>query len=127
MSVDDPVFNLGGDTAPTVDDNKDRGIQFQWHNGTAAKVGFFGFDDSTGKFTFIPDATNTSEVFGGAAGTIVANLEGVVTAAAGSVAVTQTAGDNSTKIATTAFVTTAAAAVAQAANDASLAYAIALG
>jgi hypothetical protein len=62
-----------------------------------------------------------------AAGTIVANLEGVVTAAAGSVAVTQTAGDNSTKIATTAFVTTAAAAVAQAANDASLAYAIALG
>ena len=35
--------------------------------------------DSSGKFTFIPDATNTSEVFSGTAGTLVANLEGNVT------------------------------------------------
>ena len=39
-------------------------------------MGFFGFDVSTGKFTFIPDATNSSEVFSGTAGTVVANLEG---------------------------------------------------
>jgi hypothetical protein len=44
-----------------------------------AKVGFFGFDDSTGKFTFIPDATNTSEVFSGTKGTIDADLTGNVT------------------------------------------------
>ena len=79
VTIDDPIFTLGGDTAPASDDNKDRGIEFQWHNGTAAKVGFFGFDDSAGKFTFIPDATNTSEVFSGTAGTIVADLEGDVT------------------------------------------------
>ena len=54
-TVDDPVFTIGGDSAPGSDDNKDRGIEFRWHNGSAAKVGFFGFDDSTGKFTFIPD------------------------------------------------------------------------
>ena len=78
VTIDDPIFTLGGDTAPTSDDNKDRGIEFQWYD-TAAKVGFFGFDDSTGKFTFIPDATNTSEVFSGTAGTIVADLEGNVT------------------------------------------------
>jgi hypothetical protein len=82
VTVDDPIFTLGGDTAPASDDNKDRGIEFRWHNGAAAKVGFFGFDDSVGKFTFIPDATNTSEVFTGTAGTIVADLEGTIQTAA---------------------------------------------
>jgi hypothetical protein len=70
MTVDDPIITLGGDTAPASDDNKDRGVEFRWHNGTVAKVGFFGYDDSTGKLTFIPDATNTSEVFSGSLGTI---------------------------------------------------------
>ena len=70
VTVDDPVFTLGGDSAPASDDNKDRGIEFRWHNGSAAKLGFFGFDDSTSKFTFIPDATNTSEVFSGTKGDI---------------------------------------------------------
>ena len=79
VTIDDPIFTLGGDTAPASDDNKDRGIEFNWHNGSVAKVGFFGFDDSTGKFTFIPEATNSSEVFSGTAGTIVADLEGDVT------------------------------------------------
>ena len=79
VTVDDPIFTIGGDSAPGSDDNKDRGIEFRYHNGSAAKVGFFGFDDSAGKFTFIPDATNSSEVFSGTAGTIVANLEGNVT------------------------------------------------
>jgi len=69
VTIDDPIFTLGGDTAPGSDDNKDRGIEFRWYSGSA-KVGFFGFDDSTGKFTFIPDATNTSEVFSGTLGTI---------------------------------------------------------
>jgi hypothetical protein len=79
VTVDDPIFTLGGDSAPGSDDNKDRGIEFRYHNGSAAKVGFFGFDDSAGKFTFIPDASNSSEVFSGTAGTIVANIEGNVT------------------------------------------------
>ena len=35
----------------------------------------FGYDDSTGKFTFIPDATNTSEVFGGTKGEIDATVD----------------------------------------------------
>ena len=76
MTVEDPIITLGGTTAPTVNDNKDRGVEFRWHNGMVAKVGFFGFDRSSQKFTFIPDAINTSEVFSGAKGTIVANLEG---------------------------------------------------
>lgn len=76
VTIDDPVFTLGGDTAPGADDNKDRGIEFRYHNGTVAKLGFFGYDDSTGKFTFIPDATNTSEVFSGTKGVIDATILG---------------------------------------------------
>lgn len=75
VTLDDPIITLGGDTAPASDDSKDRGVEFRWHNGTVAKIGFFGFDDSTGKFTFIPDATNTSEVFSGTKGTLDANIE----------------------------------------------------
>ena len=71
-TLDDPIITLGGDSAPGSDDSKDRGVEFRWHNGSAAKVGFFGWDDSIGKFTFIPDATNSAEVFSGTAGTIVA-------------------------------------------------------
>jgi len=65
VTIDDPVFTLGGDTAPASDDNKDRGIEFRYHDGTNAKLGFFGFDDSTGRYTFLTGATNTSEVFSG--------------------------------------------------------------
>ena len=72
-TVEDPVFTLGGETAPTSADNKDRGIEFQWYDGltTTAKIGFFGFDDSSGKFTFIPNASNTGEVFSGTSGDVV--------------------------------------------------------
>jgi hypothetical protein len=72
VTVDDPIITLGGDTAPESDDNKDRGVEFRWHNGTSAKVGFFGYDDSAEVFTFISDATNSSEVFSGTPGSIKA-------------------------------------------------------
>lgn len=74
VTIDDPIFTLGGDTAPGADDNKDRGIEFRYHNGTSAQLGFFGFDDSTGKFTFLTGATNSSEVFSGTRGEIDATV-----------------------------------------------------
>ena len=46
VSIADPVFEIGDDSS---DDNLDRGIKFKY-NSSGAKVGFFGFDDSTGKF-----------------------------------------------------------------------------
>ena len=65
VTIDDPIFTLGGDSAPSSDDNKDRGIEFRYHDGTNAKLGFFGYDDSIRKFTGYTAATNTSEVFSG--------------------------------------------------------------
>ena len=82
VTIDDPVFTLGGDAAPTSDDNKDRGIEFRYHDGSTAKLGFFGFDDSTGDFTFLTSATNSSEVFSGTKGNLDINnisLSGSIT------------------------------------------------
>ena len=81
-TVDDPIITLGGDTAPSSDDNKDRGVEFRYYD-SQARVGFFGYDDSytdlgghVGGFTFLHDATNTSEVFTGtASGIIGGNLK----------------------------------------------------
>tara|TARA_R100001463_G_scaffold14733_4_gene38690 strand:+ start:15562 stop:16458 length:897 start_codon:yes stop_codon:yes gene_type:complete len=67
VTIDDPIFTMGGDGNGTNDD-KDRGIEFKWHNGSSAKVGFFGMDDTDNVFRYIPDATNTSEVFSGSVG-----------------------------------------------------------
>jgi hypothetical protein len=69
VTIDDPLFTLAGDTAPSSNDALDKGIEFRWHNDTAAKLGFFGFDESTEEFTYIPDATNTSNVMSGTKGT----------------------------------------------------------
>jgi len=69
VTIDDPLFTLAGDTAPTSNDGLDKGIEFRWHNGSAAKLGFFGFDESTEEFTYIPGATNTNNVMSGTKGT----------------------------------------------------------
>ena len=74
VTIDDPVFTLGGDTAPASDDNKDRGIEFRYHTGSAAALGFFGYDDSASEFVFLTSATNNSEVFGGTDGNLRACL-----------------------------------------------------
>ena len=71
----DPIIVLGSghDGADLiVNDNKDRGIQFQWFDVTN-KTGFFGFDRSTQYFTFISEATITSEVASGTLGDIQAS------------------------------------------------------
>ena len=74
VTIDDPIFTLGGDSAPGSDDNKDRGIEFRYHDGSAARLGFFGFDDSAGAFTFLTAATNSSEVFSGTIGNVTAGI-----------------------------------------------------
>jgi hypothetical protein len=65
ISVTDPIITLGGATAPSSDDNKDRGIEFRYYDNSAARLGFFGYDDSAREFTALVDVTNESEVMGG--------------------------------------------------------------
>lgn len=96
VTIDDPIFTIGGDTAPGSNDSKDRGIEFRWHNGTAAKVGFFGYDASASAFTFVPDATNSSEVFSGTAGDVLFGKINKVTITAPASGATLTIADGKT-------------------------------
>ena len=96
-------MQLGGDSAPGSDDDKDRGVAFRWHNGSAAKNGWFGYDDSASKFTFVPDATISGEVISGTVGNaIFGNIEGTITTAA------QNSITSATGIATLGTITTGA-------------------
>jgi hypothetical protein len=79
-NIADPIITLGGGTgnsAPTADDNKDRGVAFKWvNNGGTTSTGFFGYDDSTGYFTYVQTATITNEVVSGTKGAMDVNLAG---------------------------------------------------
>jgi hypothetical protein len=60
------------------DPAKDIGTCFNWHDGGSsgtsnALEGFFGFDRSSERFTFIPDSTNTSDVVSGSLGDLEFN------------------------------------------------------
>jgi hypothetical protein len=65
VNIQDPIVSIGGITLPTEDDDKDRGIEFKWHDGASSKTGFFGMKDSYNRFVYIPDGTNNDEVFSG--------------------------------------------------------------
>jgi len=78
VRITDPIITLGGLIGSTPDP-KDRGIEYYWTTGTAgstgtggSKLGWFGLKRDTGRFSFIPDATNTSEVISGPLGDIEA-------------------------------------------------------
>ena len=102
VTISDPVFEIG---ESNTDDNLDRGIKFKY-NSSGAKLGFFGYDDSTGNFTFIPDATDNSSVFSGSVGTIAANLSGLATTATTVMGATQSNITSTPNLATIGTITT---------------------
>ena len=63
VNIADPVFEIGADSS---DDNLDRGIKFKYNSG-GAKIGFFGMDDTDGKFIALSSATDNSSTFSGTA------------------------------------------------------------
>ena len=74
----DPMIELQtavGGGAPGTETTKDVGLLMNYHNGSAAKQAFAGFDDDLEKFIFIADATESgTQVISGTAGTIHANF-----------------------------------------------------
>ena len=82
VNIADPVFEIGSDSS---DDNLDRGIKFKYNDGSA-RVGFFGMDDSTGKFVALSSATDSSSTFSGTAmNGVFGNLEMVNASLSGSI------------------------------------------
>ena len=64
MTLDDPVITLGGDTAPSSADAKDRGVEFRYYD-SQARLGFFGWDLTASRYAFYHNATNSAEAFSG--------------------------------------------------------------
>lgn len=76
--LEDPIILLGGTGEITSNDGKDRGVAARYYSASTSPTGnfvFFGWDNSTNKFTFIPDATFTNEVAAGAIGELDANID----------------------------------------------------
>ena len=101
LVVDNATIAMGltNGAAPGADSGFDLGIVPHWHTGSGAKTAFLGVDVSTSasapKLTYIPDASFSSSVVSGTAGTIVANLEGTITGASGSTVGNLTLADGS--------------------------------
>ena len=76
QTLSDPIITLGGASAPSADDNLDRGVVFRWHDGSNPKIGFFGFDDSDSDFMFIPDSDGTNAYGPAGGGTDLADYGG---------------------------------------------------
>jgi len=80
ITINDTVQSGGISTTTRLtittgyDTNTDRGVAFSYNTGVGGtggnKLGFYGYDDSTGYWTFIPTATNTSNVISGVKGTL---------------------------------------------------------
>ena len=64
VEVADPIFTIGDDSS---DDNLDRGIKFKKNDGSAS-AGFFGHDNSTGRFVYYKNVTDTGSVMSGSLG-----------------------------------------------------------
>jgi len=69
-NIQDPIVSIGGVIGPVVNDAKDRGIEFKWAQNGITKTGFFGFQNLTNRFVFIPDGTNIYEVYYGSYGDV---------------------------------------------------------
>lgn len=70
VNIRDPIVSIGGVIDLTQDDNKDRGIEFKWHDGVDSKTGFFGMKDESNRFVYIVDGINNDEVFSGISGDV---------------------------------------------------------
>ena len=72
VTLEDPVFKIGSGTA-----GKDRGVEFAYHDGSNAALGFFGMDDTDDKFKYFTAGTNSNETYSGTAGgAVFGTIEG---------------------------------------------------
>jgi hypothetical protein len=69
----DPILTIANNPlGVSSTDIKDRGVEFYYYDDIAntTKLGWFGYKKSTGKFTFITNATNTDEIITGSIGSL---------------------------------------------------------
>lgn len=67
----DPIISLA-DYTLVSNDLKDRGVEFNYFDTetNSTKLGWFGYKNATGRFTFITNATNSNEIISGDIGNL---------------------------------------------------------
>jgi hypothetical protein len=72
VKIKDPIVTLANESSY---DNKDRGIEYNYLLTTtgSSKLGWFGWKNTTNRFTFYSDAINTNEVISGTIGNVEIN------------------------------------------------------
>jgi len=85
VTIEDPILTVGGDTPATAQlVDYDAGVAFRWWDpvaeagqaGTGAQLGFFGFQNETQRFVFIPRGRQVDKKFvGDVSGTLGAALQ----------------------------------------------------
>jgi len=85
VTIEDPILTVGGDTPATAQlVDYDAGVAFRWWDpvaeagqaGTGAQLGFFGFQNETQRFVFIPRGRQDGKKFvGDVSGTLGAALQ----------------------------------------------------
>uniref|UniRef100_A0A6C0DZ67 Uncharacterized protein n=1 Tax=viral metagenome TaxID=1070528 RepID=A0A6C0DZ67_9ZZZZ len=68
LLVKDPIITISHES-PITNDLKDRGIEFKYFD-TSAKLGWFGYKNNTGRFTYLLDAANSGEIITGTKGDV---------------------------------------------------------
>jgi hypothetical protein len=63
LKIKDPIITLA-DNAPLLNDSLDRGIEYKY----TSKLGWFGWKNTTGRFTYYSEATNANEIVTGILG-----------------------------------------------------------
>ena len=63
LKIQDPIITLA-DNAPLLNDSLDRGIEYKY----TSKLGWFGWKNTTGRFTYYSEATNANEIVTGVLG-----------------------------------------------------------
>jgi len=107
VTVQDPIIDIGGGAkgvALTTNDNKDRGLTFQYYSSGSSRRAFIGWDNSSGGFALARDVTVTGEIVQGASTYAELNL-GAATLRNGSLTI-KTGGTNAGTLAASAEITT---------------------
>jgi len=66
----DPILTIA-DYNNVSNDLLDRGIEFRYWNSTSSSLGWFGYKNNLGAFTFLTNATNNNEIITGTTGDFV--------------------------------------------------------
>lgn len=72
VKFQDPILSIANYTTGS-NDLKDRGVEFNYYSTSGTKLGWFGWKNSSSRFTYYSEAQNSGEVISGTVGSLEIN------------------------------------------------------